>query len=101
MIIIIVITMMIIITTFSTIQFYLCGVRVPTGAGNFSLHHRVRTGSGAHPPSYPMGTTGSFPGGKAELHSSQYAFMTCCSVKAQGQFYILPYIIRKEKKERG
>jgi hypothetical protein len=41
------------------------GVRFPAGAGNFSLHHRVRTGSGAHPASYPMGTTGSFPGGKA------------------------------------
>jgi len=24
-------------------------VRVPAGAGNFSLHHRVQTGSGAHP----------------------------------------------------
>jgi hypothetical protein len=33
------------------------GVRVPEGAGNFSLHHRVQTGSGAHPVSYPMGTT--------------------------------------------
>jgi hypothetical protein len=35
------------------------------GAGNFSLHHRVQNGSGAHPASYPMGTRGSFPGGKA------------------------------------
>jgi hypothetical protein len=41
------------------------GVRVPAGAGNFSLHHRVQNGSGAHPASYPMGTRGSFPGGKA------------------------------------
>jgi hypothetical protein len=40
------------------------GVRVPVGAGNFSLHHRVQTGSGAHPVSYPMGNRGSFPGGK-------------------------------------
>jgi len=37
------------------------------GAGNFSLHHRVETGSGAHPASYRMGTKGSFPGGKAGL----------------------------------
>jgi hypothetical protein len=35
------------------------------GAGNFSLHHRVQNGSGAHPASYPMGTRSSFPGGKA------------------------------------
>jgi hypothetical protein len=40
-------------------------VRVPVRTGNFSLHHRVQTGSGAHPACYPMGTRGSFPGGKA------------------------------------
>jgi hypothetical protein len=40
-------------------------VRVPIGARNFSAHHRVQTGSGAHLASYPMGTRGSFPGGKA------------------------------------
>jgi hypothetical protein len=36
-------------------------VRFPAGAGNFSLHHRVQNGSGAHPASYSMGTRGSFP----------------------------------------
>jgi hypothetical protein len=41
------------------------GVRFPSGAGNFSLHHRVQKDSGAHPASYPMGTRSSFPGGKA------------------------------------
>jgi hypothetical protein len=40
-------------------------VRLPAGAGNFSLHHRVQNGSGPHPASYPMGTRGSFPGGTA------------------------------------
>jgi hypothetical protein len=40
-------------------------VRFPAGAGNFSLHHRVQNGSGAHPAPYPMGIRGSFPGGKA------------------------------------
>jgi hypothetical protein len=40
-------------------------VRFPEGAGNFSLHHRVQNGSGAHPASYQMGTRGSFLGGKA------------------------------------
>jgi hypothetical protein len=39
-------------------------VRFPVGAENFSLHHRVHNGSGAHPASYPVGTRGSFPGGK-------------------------------------
>jgi hypothetical protein len=40
-------------------------VRFPAGAVNFSLHHRVQNGSGAHPASYPLGTSGSFPEGKA------------------------------------
>jgi hypothetical protein len=41
------------------------GVRFPAGVGNFSLHHWVQNGSGPHPASYPVGTRGSFPGGKA------------------------------------
>jgi hypothetical protein len=41
-------------------------VRFPAEAGNLSLHRRVQNGSGAHPAPYPMGTRGSFPGGKAE-----------------------------------
>jgi len=32
---------------------------------NFPLHHRVQNGCETHPASYPMGTRGSFPGGKA------------------------------------
>jgi hypothetical protein len=39
-------------------------VRFPAGAGNFSLHHRARKGSGAHSASYPMGTRDFFPVGK-------------------------------------
>jgi hypothetical protein len=40
-------------------------VRFPAGNGNFSLHHCAQNGSGAHQASYPMGTRGSFPGGRA------------------------------------
>jgi hypothetical protein len=40
-------------------------VRFPAGAGNFSLHHRVQNGSGAHPASYSMGTRATFSRGKA------------------------------------
>jgi hypothetical protein len=39
-------------------------VRSPIGAENFSSSPCVQTGSGAHSASYPMGTGGSFPGGK-------------------------------------
>jgi hypothetical protein len=42
-----------------------CRVRFPEGAGNFCLHHSVQNGSGTHPASYPRGTAGYFPGGKA------------------------------------
>jgi hypothetical protein len=38
-------------------------VQPPTGA-DFSSSPCIQTGSGAHPASYPMGTGGSFPGGK-------------------------------------
>jgi hypothetical protein len=33
----------------------------------FSLLHVVQTGPGTHPASYPMGTGGSFPRGKAAV----------------------------------
>jgi len=32
------------------VSFGWTGDRVPAGAGNFSLDHRVQTGSGAHQP---------------------------------------------------
>jgi hypothetical protein len=40
-------------------------IRFPEVPGNFSLLHRIQTGSGAHPAAYPMVTGGSFPSGKA------------------------------------
>jgi hypothetical protein len=42
------------------------GVRIQVPVGSeFSPLHIVQTGSEAHPASYPMGTGGAFPGGKA------------------------------------
>jgi hypothetical protein len=80
------------------------GVRIPAGAGNFFLLHRVQTGSGAHPASYPMGTGGSLSEGKAAgawnwpppfsaevknaiLPLPQDTFMAWRSVKAQGLLF--------------
>jgi hypothetical protein len=40
-------------------------VRSPTGQRIFLPAPCVQIGSGAHPASYPMGTGGPFPGGKA------------------------------------
>jgi hypothetical protein len=85
------------------------GVRVPAGGGNFSLHHRVQTCSGAHQAFYSMGNRSSFPGDKTAgvvklttyLHLvprsrmggaippiTQYASIAWCSVKAQIKFYL-------------
>jgi hypothetical protein len=38
---------------------------LPRWGQEFSLLQIVQTGSEVHPTSYPMGTVGSFPGGKA------------------------------------
>jgi hypothetical protein len=83
------------------------GVRSSVGAGNFSLRHSIQAGSGAHPASYPMRTTGSFPGRKAAGAWSwpltsilyrgqgmrgaipplpQYVFMEWCLVKQRANF---------------
>jgi hypothetical protein len=40
-------------------------VRSPTGAEDFYSSPCIQTGSEAHPASYPMGTRGPFPRGKA------------------------------------
>jgi hypothetical protein len=40
-------------------------VQFPVVAWNFFLHHCIQNGSRYHLASYPMGTRGSFPGGKA------------------------------------
>jgi hypothetical protein len=74
------------------------GIRIPTGAGNFSLHHCVQTDSGVHPRALSLGI--KRPGVKAD-HSSpstmhgaipplpQYVFMAWCSIKkAQRQLYL-------------
>jgi hypothetical protein len=80
------------------------GGSFPCRVWEFSLHHRVQTCSGAHPASYPVGTRGSFSGGKAAgawsyfsrpfssevkddwsyTSTPQYAFMACCSIKSTG-----------------
>jgi hypothetical protein len=44
---------------------WMIGSSSPGRSWEFSLHYRVQTGSGDHPSSYPLGTRGSFPGGKA------------------------------------
>jgi hypothetical protein len=63
-------------------------VRFQAGAGNFSLHHRVQNGSGAHPASYPMGTRSSFSGGKAAGAWSWPLTSICAEVKEWVELYL-------------
>jgi hypothetical protein len=81
-------------------------VRIPAGTANFSLHHRVQTGSGAHPASCSVDTRGSFPVSKATGTwgwplTSTYCRGQCVELYlhypntpswrgAQGQLYLLP-----------
>jgi hypothetical protein len=57
-------------------------VRSPTGAENFSFSPCVQSGSGAHPACYPVGTGGSFPGGKARPgHDADHSPPSSAEVK--------------------
>jgi hypothetical protein len=64
------------------------GVRFPAEAGNFSLRHRVQTGSGAHPVSYPMGTGGSFSGVKRPRRESDHSPPSSAYIKECVELYI-------------
>jgi hypothetical protein len=56
-------------------------IHVFVSSGNFSFHHRVQNGSGAHPASYPMGIGGSFPGGKAAEREADHSSPSSAEVK--------------------
>jgi hypothetical protein len=62
-------------------------VRFPAGAGNFSLH-RIQNGSGAHSASYPVGTWGSFPGGKATGREADHSRPSSAEVKECVELYL-------------
>jgi hypothetical protein len=90
-------------------HFHRSAFRIPAGAGNFSLLHSVKTGSGAHSASYPMGTGGFLPGikrpereayhppsSRAEVKNAwsytsnpKYVFMACCLIKYRDNLTLL------------
>jgi hypothetical protein len=63
-------------------------VRFPAGAGNFSLHHRVQNGSGAHPASYPMGTRVPFLGIKQSGREADHSPPSSAEVKECLDLYL-------------
>jgi hypothetical protein len=56
-------------------------VRFPAGAGNFSLHHRIKNGSVAHPASYQMGTRGLSMGVKRPGREADHSPPSSAEVK--------------------
>jgi hypothetical protein len=62
------------------------------GAGNFSLQHRVQTGSGTHSASYPMGTRGSilWVKGPGPGWNHQMTYIICKLLKNNDIFSVIP-----------
>jgi hypothetical protein len=63
-------------------------VRLPAGAGNFYIHHRVQNGSGAHPASYPMGIRGPFLGVKRPEREADHSPPSSADVKECVELYL-------------
>jgi hypothetical protein len=63
-------------------------VRFSAGAANFSLHHRVQNGSGAHPASYPVGTSGSFLVVKRPGREADHSLPSSDEVKECVELYV-------------
>jgi hypothetical protein len=67
-------------------------VRFPAGAGNFSLHHSVQNGSGAHPASYPMGTSALSLGVKRAGREADHSPPSSAEVKNAWSYTSTPPI---------
>jgi len=64
------------------------GIQFSAGTENFSLYHCIQTGSGAHPISYPVGTSGSCSGGGVKQlgHEADHSHLSGTEVK-NARFY--------------
>jgi hypothetical protein len=58
------------------------------GLGIFLFHHHVRTDSGAHPASYPMGIRGSFPGIKRARREADHSPLSRAEFKECVELYL-------------
>jgi hypothetical protein len=70
------------------------GARISAGAENFSLHHRVQTGFGAHPTSCPVGTSDSFPGVKRPGREADHSLPSSADIKIAWRYTsTIPYVM--------
>jgi hypothetical protein len=67
-------------------------VQFPAGAGNFSLHHCLQNGSGAHPASYPMGIRSSSLGVKWPGREADHSPPSSAEVKNEWSYTSTPAI---------
>jgi hypothetical protein len=67
-------------------------VLFPEGGWEFSLHHRVQNGSGAHPASYTMGTRRSFLGVKRPRREADHSPPSSAEVKNELSYTFTPPI---------
>jgi len=63
-----------------------------TVRGFFTLHHHVQTGSGAHPPSYPVDTGVHSPGVKWPQHESDHLPASSAEAKNVWSYTSTPMI---------
>jgi hypothetical protein len=66
--------------------------RFSVGVGNFSLHHRVQNGSGAHPASYPMGTRALSLGIKRRGCEADHSPLSSAEVKKAWSYTSTPAV---------
>jgi hypothetical protein len=66
-------------------------VRFPAGRINFSLFHRVQTGSEAYPTSYSTGTGAFFPVIKRQGRDADHSSPSSAEVKNGGAILPLPH----------
>jgi hypothetical protein len=69
-------------------------VRFLVGAVNFSLFHHVKTGSGAHIASYPVGTGGSFSGVKWLECEADHSPPSSAKVKSVWRYTSTPVLLQ-------
>jgi hypothetical protein len=62
-------------------------IQVLAEAGNFSLHHCIQTGSGAHPASYPIGTRALSMGVKQSGYEADRSPPSSAEVKEYVELY--------------
>jgi hypothetical protein len=65
-------------------------VRFPPESRGFSVLHRVQTGVGAHPASYPMDTEECFKGVKRPRRETDYSPPSSAEAKNGGAVLSLP-----------